>query len=130
MHVGTGTFKGRPAVFVGAGNNERSAASLAIFEAGRVSGMSPAEDPKFRCTNCPSSYPLRFLLFPQAPEFQELGHVPYVRSVMSDGKAFDVDVVEAQPLISRDCCAPAVHYLLDRDLRLERAVPVDVYHSE
>jgi hypothetical protein len=63
--VGEARWKGRDTVLVAAINNESRGGSLAIFNDGEVRGSAPAEDPKYRCENCPSGGPSHFLVFPR-----------------------------------------------------------------
>ncbi len=63
--VDVGQWHGRPAVFVGAANNEHRGASLAIFSGTTVHGTAPAAVRKYACTRgCDPDVPDAFIVFP------------------------------------------------------------------
>jgi hypothetical protein len=55
------TLGERPVTLVGAANNERRGASLALFY-GDVAGSAPAQTPDYQCQGCPSGNPDVFLV--------------------------------------------------------------------
>ena len=61
------TWKGQPALFVTAANNDQSAVggSLAIFAGGHATGSAPAGDAEHRCEDCPRGAPTEFFAFPR-----------------------------------------------------------------
>lgn len=61
------TWKGQPALFVTAANNDQSAigGSLAIFAGGHATGSAPAGDGRYRCEDCRSGGPTEFIAFPR-----------------------------------------------------------------
>jgi hypothetical protein len=59
-------WRGKQYLAVGATNNERKAASLALFPTDRVAGSSPAGSSSYRCTDCPPGRPEVFVVFPSS----------------------------------------------------------------
>ena len=93
--VSAETWHGRPVVLVGATNNEHRGASLAIFEAGQVTGAAPAANPRYRCEEgCPPGRPLAFVVFPRGciPRADETQ--PFVEEAWVDGREQIVVLVE------------------------------------
>jgi hypothetical protein len=58
-------WRGQPVVLVGGTNNESRGASLAVFPRTGIAGVSPAENPRYRCQSCPAGGPMEFLVFPR-----------------------------------------------------------------
>ena len=114
------TWDGRPAVIVGATNNETHGASLAVFDREHVTGSAPAGNPAYRCVDCPPGAPLEFLLFPRRCIARAGEGQPTVDSVWMDaGGRVHVSVVELDPL--RRSNFPNVWYWFGPGLRPERA---------
>jgi hypothetical protein len=63
--VGLATWRGRPVVLIGGTHNESRGASVAIFPREAVTGVSPGENPTYRCLSCPAGRPTEFLVFPR-----------------------------------------------------------------
>jgi hypothetical protein len=80
-----GTFQGRRAILVGATNNEKFAASLAVLDYANPSGSAPAAKPKYRCANCPAGVPLAFFVFPATELSRITNFRPVVHDLRTDG---------------------------------------------
>jgi hypothetical protein len=76
-----GTVQGRPSILVGAANNDTHGASLAVFDADKVSGSAPAEHEDKICHTSTPGSPRAFLVFPRLD-----------LSAMTDGNAFVHDI--------------------------------------
>jgi hypothetical protein len=71
-HLISGIFDGRPALFLGAANNEHRGASLAVYDLDVREGAAPASNPRYACSDCPGSRPRAFLVFPKTTLAREL----------------------------------------------------------
>lgn len=63
--IATAVWRGKPVVLVGGTHNESRGASLAIFEAGKIGGSSPAARDAYQCRDCEGAGPMEFLVFPR-----------------------------------------------------------------
>lgn len=63
--IATAGWRGKPVVLVGGTHNDSQGASLAIFEAGKIGGSSPAARDAYQCRDCEGAGPMEFLVFPR-----------------------------------------------------------------
>jgi predicted DNA-binding transcriptional regulator AlpA len=115
-------WKGKDAVLITAINNESLGGSLAIFEGGEVRGSAPAENPKYRCENCPPGGPDHFLVFPRTCLSMWPGClVPVSQAwVDTDDRVWAVAQHDRIDLRRPDQPAGAIQYGFDRNLALVR----------
>lgn len=83
--IAEGRLAGADTVFIGATNNEFRGASLALFDAGKVAGSAPAEQAKYRCTDCPPGRPREFIVFPRSCIDSALDEQPNISQVLPYG---------------------------------------------
>lgn len=129
--VGTDTWQGRPVVLVGATNNEHRGASLAIFEAGQVTGAAPAANARYRCEDgCPPGRPLAFVVFPRGCIPRADDTQPFVEEAWVDGRDQVVVLVEnGRAKGPGDLLLPAsVYYTLGSDLTPVRVELTRQFH--
>jgi hypothetical protein len=133
--VSTHTWRGRSIVLVGGTNNEHRGASLAIFDAGQVTGSAPAENPRYVCGDCPPGRPLAFVVFPRLCMTRVFEHQASVEHAWVDGEdRFVVSVTHGSARTSGDLERPAVaFYTLGADLtphRVELTREFHMVHAE
>lgn len=129
-HVSRGTVDGRQVLFVGAGNNEFKAASLAVYDIQTSAGAPPASNPRYACTDCPQGRPLAFLVFPKTSLGRELltdAGIIYVDNVMQDAAGQLRVVVRQGPGVPS--LSASVLYRFDRNLRLTGAETLTDYQG-
>lgn len=121
-------WNGRDAVFVGAINNETRGGSLAVFADGQVRGSAPAEDPQYRCENCPPGGPDHFLVFPRPCLSAWPGNLtPLAEAgVGPGGQVWAVVLHDRLDQLRPDQAPATVRYEMDRNLapvrvRVDRA---------
>jgi hypothetical protein len=94
--VGLSEVQGRPSILVGANNNDHQAASLAVFDADRVTGSALAETEDKTCRDCPPGGPRAFLVFPRLEIGALTERIPTVFDVRRQGTGeLSVWVVQA-----------------------------------
>ncbi|MCL4524050.1 MAG: hypothetical protein M1453_09435 [Acidobacteria bacterium] len=128
--VQEGRLNGRRVMFVGAMNNERMAASLAVLDYENPSGSAPAENPKYRCGDCPQGSPLAFFVFPPTEMSREFATRPTVTEIRAqpDGRVTATVVHSRHEL--QDELGPLgadVWYTLGEHLQLVEAETGDAY---
>ncbi len=129
-HISRGTFDGRQVAFLGAANNERQAASLAVYDLDATEGAAPASDPRYACSDCPRTRPRAFFVFPKTSVGRQLlpaNSTIFVNDVMQDA-AGQISVVVAQSALGAVPMA-SVLYRFDRSLRLTGAETLTDYQS-
>jgi hypothetical protein len=113
-------MNGRRLILIGGAANETGGAALAVFE-GAANGSSPAADPAYRCSGCPSGTPLHYFVFPRSPLQKELGHNAQVVGIAPEsGERIRVRVVHAGDPYSGGPTGSA-YYTFDSALRLAKA---------
>lgn len=127
----TATWRGRPAMLVGATNNEHRSASLAIFEGEQVEGSAPAANPRYRCADCPPGRPAAFIVFPGLCAARVDDGQPFVEQAWVDGAGRLVVGVNQGKGVrpSGDVWSANVFYTLDTDLRPTRVEFTREFHS-
>jgi len=111
--VADAVVQGRPSILVGAANNDHLGASLAVFDADRVTGSAPAESADKVCRTCPAGGPRAFLVFPQ----MELSRIVDGRPAVFDVRTGDDGALTAWVFHHTPGGDGNVTYWLDRDLR-------------
>jgi hypothetical protein len=112
------TIAGRPAVIVGAANNEHKGGSLAVFDASVVQGAIPAASREKTCADCPAGRPRAFLVFPRLDTVWSVGGTsPVYRVTTQESSAIRVWVSQSPD----HRISAAVAYDLDASLRPVRA---------
>lgn len=125
---------GRRVLLVGSTRNEDFTAALSVLDADNPSGSAPADDERYRCSNCPPLAPLAFLTFPRV----ELGRLASSRTNvleirrLAEGLMVLVSYPPSNPAPAPGdpaCPAGAAWYHLDEQLQLQRVEFVDGYAS-
>jgi len=123
-------FNGRSVILVGAMDNERVATSLAVLDYENPSGFAPAENPKYRCENCPQGSPLAFFIFPRTEMSRRFETRPVVSQIRAqpDGRV-TVTVVQMTHQLRGEVgpYGADVWYTLDQRLLLAEAESGDMY---
>jgi len=124
------TLRGRSYLLVGAYNNERRGGSLAILDRDRASGVAPAENPAYRCTNCAHGDPEEFLVFPATDALNEAtvgqGSAVVVDARLTGQTELVVSVRQLSALVPGEAIPVdgAITYTLSaEDLGLRQAAP-------
>jgi hypothetical protein len=113
-------MNGRRLILVGSAANETGGAALAVFE-GVALGSSPAADPAYRCSGCPSGTPLHYLVFPRSRLQAELGHNAQVVGISTEsGDRVRIRVVQAGDPHNGGSVGSA-YYMFDAAFRLSKA---------
>jgi hypothetical protein len=81
-----GTWQGKPALFVGACNNDMQASSLAVLDQASANGFAPAARSAYRCTSCGPGSPLAFLVLPKPRRFSALSPAGCVEKIEIDDR--------------------------------------------
>lgn len=120
------TRNGKRLVLVGAADNDLKGANLAVFDADRVQGASPAQTPEKTCRGCPPGVPQVFLVFPRLESLEMTGGCPYARLVspQADG-SLTVWVFQGTP----DFPGAVSRYTLDRGFRPISSWIADEYRA-
>jgi hypothetical protein len=122
--VAEGDLNGRPVVFVAGINNDRKGGSLAVLDAGSATGAAPAENPYYRCEDCPHGTPLAFMVFPTLGLRRGLNSMSSVRNIYGIGSAEMIMRVEQGEIgggPEGDPTPAAAYYFLDQSLNVVRA---------
>ncbi|MBL8144176.1 MAG: hypothetical protein JNM38_23885 [Acidobacteria bacterium] len=117
--IDAGTWRGGPAIFVGATSNETRGASLAIFSGTGVRGSAPAANEAYRCVDCPTGAPDAFVVFPRSCLRTLRDDTSDVTRTWEDGTGRLTVMVQQgrEPVPPSTAQIPVpVYYEIDRDL--------------
>ena len=120
--VAMATIDGRPALLVGAANNEHKAASLAVFDLSLAQGSAPAADPRYACLDCPTDRPRAFFVFPKTILGREVHAetaATWVDAIMQDAAGQVTVVVQQGPAPRGGPDSAHVLYRFDSHFRLQ-----------
>jgi hypothetical protein len=115
-----------PRLIVGGTNNEKVAPGVVLLDAANISGSTPAELFKYRCTSCPAGDPLAVAVFPKPRRFAACAGGGGVDMVAVGGQSSGV-VATATYAFARSGSAATAVFRLDASLRPLRADPADNY---
>lgn len=110
-------------------SNSRNMGMLAVLDAQRITGHSPAEaGSEFECKNCPPGYPLRYFLFPRSALnlATASSYNAAVQVTMLNGR-FAVHTMEVDARIAETTAYIDAIYQFSPDLQLMRASFGDGY---